>query len=101
MAQQLVGTKYKDMDPAYQESIDRNEYKARRQAQEEAVGRVREYKKSGDKYNSKQAYQVENLDDFDWRANQLHCIIHGHTCSDGTARGVDVKSDLLARRIHF
>ena len=40
-------------------------------------------------------------DDFDRRANQLHCIIHGHTCSDGAARGVDVKSDLLAGRIHF
>ena len=69
MAQQLVGTKYKDMDSAYQESVKRDEYKARRKAQEEAVGRVREFKKSGsDKYNSKQFYEVENLEDFDWRA---------------------------------
>lgn len=70
MAQQLIGTTYKDMDPAYQEAVSKQEYKARRRAQNQAAERVQKFKESGaETFDPKAgAYDVDSLEDFDLRA---------------------------------
>ena len=67
MAQQLIGTSYKDMDAEYQDSVSRQEYRNRRQNQVDAKDRVQKFGSAGKakQKTEKEAYGVGNLQDFD------------------------------------
>ena len=67
VAPQLVGTKYRDMSPAYQERVSRPEYKERREEQRMAGEHIGIEGQNKDTYRA-EVLDIDELDDYNRRA---------------------------------
>lgn len=100
MAQQLIGTRYKDMDAEYQDSVSRQEYRNRKQNQVDAKDRVQKYGSAAKakRKTEKESYAVKDLQDFDLAATGTGSALSRIKQGDGGyEKGEDGAPDQFGR----